>query len=255
MVIYHNSFDCCILLDYIYVNPHKILLEEFLEINNTLNRKKICRSCVLLYKHVIVEVSSVISTQLGYLISEINKKISRIVPEKTSLIGFDQKRKIIEFMNNLETIYPKYSDLISFIRKSYFEEDIDYNSLVNIETRRKKLAEIHGLKNRFNINYFASFFGKFLKYFDSTEDIQNDFLKEEFESKAKEVFRGSRRKRNHYDYIHLYNSFIYSNKYKEFILHFITRDKVMLQSENLFKKNFKILELSDLIYKLKHLIS
>ena len=254
MVLYHNSFDSCILIDYIYDNPNRNLFEDFLEINEEINKKNICKSCLLIYKHTFDEVSSVIRTQLGYILSEINKKLNEIVPEKTSIIDFTQKRKILEFMNGLETFYPKYQEIIRFIKASFFEDDIEYISLINIETRREKLADMLSLKNRFNVNYVASFFGKNFRYYDATEDIRDDFLKKEFEDKAAIVFRGARKNRNYYDYILLYYSFTYSHKFKEFILHFITKDKIMLRSRELFQNYFKIMELHELIGKLKQLI-
>ncbi len=257
MVQYQNSHDTCIILGYIFNDEIRDYFEEYIEISDKINRGNICKSYHLMFKSIIDEISSVISSYTGVIVKDMITNISELIPEQTTAITFEQQRKLVEYMDGLEQKFTKQKNLIVFIKEAFFSDDnyYPYYSLVDIKSRRKKLAEIRGLKSRFNINYFASFFQKNFYYYDSTEDILNEDWKESYDNKIKEVFKGARRGRNAYDYIHIYNCYIYSKKFPKYILHFTTKDAIILKGANAFKADFKILDISNLVFKLRQLIA
>ena len=238
--------DTSNLLGYIFDEDIRSQFEIYLELSNKLNKTSSADCFHLLIKSVIDEISVVLSTKIGYLLQDISKNLNEIIPKGETALDMPQLRSLHDYIDNLENRFEKSAGLIQFIKLTKFDPEKNYQSLVNIKSRRKVFDEIIELKNTFDRKYFAYFFGSNFKYYDPTDEFIDFKIKEEFEETIDEIFLGSRSKRNTYDKIHLYSCCVYSRRYINHLLKFVTKDKIMLNGTNNLLDFFQIISVIQL---------
>jgi hypothetical protein len=244
--IYKICNDTGNLLSYILDEDIRIQFEIYLELSDKLNKTSIAKCFHLLIKSVVDEISVVLSTNIGYLLQDISKNLDEIVPKGETALDMIQLRLLHEYMDGLEIKFKKLTSLIRFIKITKLEPNKNYQSLIDIRSRRKVFIEIMNLKNTFDRKYFESFFGPNFKYYDSTDEFIDFQIKQVFEETINDVFKGSRSRRNTYDKIHLYSCCVYSKKHTNHLLKFVTKDKIMLKGATNLLDLFHILSVVQL---------
>ncbi|UJG39916.1 MAG: hypothetical protein K9W45_08665 [Candidatus Heimdallarchaeum aukensis] len=239
--------DTCILLAYIYDDGIRDEFENYLEISNNINNRSYSKYYHLLLKSVVDEISAVIGSRLGNIIKEMSKKLQEIIPERTTSLSMKQLSEFLEYMEDLETIYPKDAGLIRYIKRNMLDKKKNYSSLIDTASRRKKFSEMISLKNRFDINYFSSLFGTYFKYYDPTDKLRDTEIKEDFEEIMKKIFKGARTKRNTYDKIHIYSCCAFIRENRNDNLKFTTSDQILLENSRLLEKYFEIVDMQSLV--------
>ena len=238
--------DTCNLLSYILDEGIRIEFETYLEYSDKINKTSSTKCFHLIIKSVLDEISSVLSTNIGYLIQDMSKRINEIITTGEKAIDMKQLRELHEYIEGLDKKFPKMAGLIRFIKKTRFDTDQYFKSLVDIKTRRKIFGEILSLKNEFDLNYFMSFFGTYSKYYDPTDGFIDFQIKEDFQEVIEGIFKGSRSRRNTYDKIHLYSCCLYSKSYSNHNLKFATKDKIILKGAPQLLHSFQILTILQL---------
>jgi len=234
-------------MGFILGNELRVPFETFLQKSDTLNRYSKSKCFHVVFKSVIDEISSVLSTNLGYLIQDMSKELQKIIPEKDTALTMSELKALLEYMDGLENRFEKLSGLIKYIKKTFLDPDNFYYSLVDLKSRRKKFEEILELKNSFDIGYFSIMFGNQFNYYDPTEEFIDFEVKKDFEKLINEIFLGSRSRRNTYDKIHLYSCCLYSKRNNGTEVKFVTNDKIILKGSQVLSEYFQILDIQGII--------
>ena len=127
------SNDTGILMGFILGNELRVPFETFLQKSDTLNRYSKSKCIHVVFKSVIDEISSVFSTNLGYLIQDMSKELQKIIPEKDTALTMSELKALLEYMDGLENRFEKLSGLIKYIKKTFLDPDNFYYSLVDLK--------------------------------------------------------------------------------------------------------------------------